>query len=98
MSGSAQGFGWSVFAHGLVDNGRREAVSEGLKAFVHLYYDEYSDAVALDSDTYRALEHLLLLGNTDLLDDHDLNSLLAEVQGEITAQTGRRFTPIETES
>ncbi len=61
-------------------------LSDGLQAFVRLYYESYTDATALDPDTLRRLEALL-----NVLDGPpDLEDLVTEVEDNINSEGGIR--------
>ncbi len=84
--------GWPVFAAGLIDGHRREAVADGLKAWIALYFEEYSDATDIDGDTWRHLEFMVGgPGNVSLVDE-TLEELIDAVTEELARDTGRMFT------
>ncbi len=90
------GFGWSVFADGWITSGRQERFTEGVEAFIHLYYAEYGDADEIDGTTLGALR-TLCEGDVDPLEEV-FDDLVARVESEIADETGRTFKSTQADT
>jgi metal-responsive CopG/Arc/MetJ family transcriptional regulator len=84
------------FFDSLIDQRQREQFTEGLEAYVRLYYNEYTDAVEIDGTVWRALETLTQMSNFDVIEE-TVPELVSRVQKAITSETGRHFKEIETD-
>ncbi len=62
----------------------RDTLADGLKAFVRLYYDEYTDATEVEPGALRALD--AMLGYLSI----DLEGIVSEVEEEINDEGGVR--------
>ena len=76
----------SYYFEGLVREGKRTALHDGLKAFVFLYYSNYTDATAVEPDTLRLLADLL--EHVDLTED--VVEIVTEAEEEINQVGGIR--------
>lgn len=80
-----QGISSRIFFEMMEDQSDRELVADGLKAAVRRYYANYTDSEEIDGAFWRALDAVAEYA------DGDLNDLIAEVEAQITADTGRVF-------
>jgi len=87
---------------GYVMAGKREDMANGIKAAVHLYYDDNTDATELEDGFLAALRQLVDFPFTSLVDD--LDELIREAEKEIndaggvmSATTNERH-PVKTPS
>lgn len=77
-----------MFLSMLGDQRERENVSDGLKAAVHQFYGDYTDADDVrecDPAFYAALEKIAVYA------DGDLDEIIQAAQDEITDLSGRKF-------
>lgn len=72
------------YLDGLVQQGRRDALAQGLKAFVGLYFDEYTDATAVEPEVLVTLDNLL----TVVPVDYDVEDLVRDAEADINAVGG----------
>lgn len=86
------------FLDAMALDGYRVDLSDGIKAWIRLYYEEFSDATSIEPEFLSAWS--TLVGGEALFHplESDLVELVAEVQAEITDETGRTFDPIEGET
>lgn len=77
-----------VILHGMARARKEEeALAEGIKAYVWLYFNDFTDATELEPDVVRKLEWLVnILEVTDL----DLPELVTEAEQEINEAGGIR--------
>lgn len=73
-----------MLAHAFHQQHQEETIGDGVKAIVRGYYDNYTDAEALEPDAYRLLEQVLALVDIDL----DLEELIREAETEINESGG----------
>ncbi len=84
------------FLNALAEAGQREAIADGLKAWVRSYYDDYNDATHVEPNLIAAWELLLEQQGYSYIDG-DISDLIAEVQEAITSETGRTFDDVDGE-
>lgn len=73
-----------MFLDSLLDSKLNERLSDGLKAYVWMYYREFTDAEKVDGDTIGVLAKLL----EDVPNDLHLDEIVAEVEEMINGSGG----------
>lgn len=74
----------SPFLDSLHESKLNERLRDGLKAYVWLYYRDFTDATNLDRDTIFAMQKLL----EDVSNDLYLDEIVTETEAEINAAGG----------
>lgn len=76
--------GWNVFATSLHRQRLQQEFGDGLKAFVRLYYNNYTDAVRLEPNILDLLRQLVYEASASI----DEDDLIREVEQEINDEGG----------
>jgi len=76
----------SLLLHGMARASDERALAEGIKAFVRMYYQNYSDARRLDAYAVSAIEGMLMGAESS----DDIEELVTEAETEINETGGVR--------
>jgi hypothetical protein len=76
------------FVDSLVREQNRTALTDGLKAFVRLYYDEFTDATEVEPEVLRTM--VALLSALSMGPNEDVEEIVSEIEQEINEGGGVR--------